>query len=373
MNASPLPCAPEGRRLAAQEAPLFSDMRLLLFNLATDTQHPILGFTTQWVRALAERVRSVDVITMVAGKLDVPANVRVHSVGKELGYSEPRRVLEFYRHLFGILARGKIDGCFSHMMPIFSVLAGPVLRARGIPLVTWYAHPSLTPTLKLAHFASHRMVTSLPNAYPYRKDKLTIIGQGIDTMLFAPAADAVPPDNVILCVGRISRVKNLAVLIRAVAQLPGKFQLVILGATAGAPDEAHLGELRALIAELKIEDSVTFEKPVPPTELPAHFRRCAVHVNLTPAGFGDKVAWEAMSCGRPCLVANVDFAETLGDRRAELLFQLGDSDDLARKLSAVLHKSAAERSAIGQYLRTQVERLHSLPRLAERILKQLHV
>ena len=45
--------------------------------------------------------------------------------------------------------------------------------------------------------------------------------------------------------------------------------------------------------------------------------------------------------------------------------------DLAQKLAALLAKSSAERAAIGADLRAQVERLHSLPRLAERILAEL--
>ena len=341
---------------------------LLLFNLATDTQHPILGFTTQWIRELAARVESIDVITMRAGKIDVPENVRVHSVGAEHGWSEPRRALEFYRLLFRILRTEPIDGCFSHMMPIFSALAGPVLRARGIPLVTWYAHPSLTPTLKLAHFASHRMVTSLPTAYPYRKDKLTVIGQGIDTTLFAPGP-ALAQDRAVLCVGRISPVKDHPTLLRAVAKLDCR--LTVLGATAGAEDERYLATLHRLAAELGIAHRVTFVPSVPPTELPAHYSRCHVHVNLTPAGFGDKVAWEAMSCGRPCLVANADFRETLGDHSEGLLFKHGDAEDLAKKLTALLSRSEEERTKIGQHLRAQVQRLHSLPTLADRILHEV--
>src|SRR5215207_4259185 len=114
-------------------------MRLLLFNLVTDADDPILGFTSRWISALAGRVESVDVVTMSAGRLELPANVRVFSVGKERGYGEPRRVVEFYRHLFRLTRGGRIDGCFSHMMPLFSAMAAPVLRARGIPLVTWFA------------------------------------------------------------------------------------------------------------------------------------------------------------------------------------------------------------------------------------------
>ncbi len=78
-------------------------MRLLLFNLATDADDPLLGFTTFWIRAIARRVTSIHVITMRSGRCDLPDNVTLYSVGKEKGYSEPRRVLEFFRHLFSIL------------------------------------------------------------------------------------------------------------------------------------------------------------------------------------------------------------------------------------------------------------------------------
>ncbi|MGH7551755.1 MAG: glycosyltransferase family 4 protein [Longimicrobiales bacterium] len=345
-------------------------MRLLLFNLVTDVKHPILGFTTQWIRELAAHVESIDVITMCAGEIAVPDNVRVYSTGRERGWSEPRRMVEFYRHLFRVLGERRIDGCFSHMIQVFSVLAAPVLRARGIPLVTWYAHPQLSPTLKLAHFVSNRMVTSLPSAYPYRKDKVSVIGQGIDTTLFAPADRVMADDALILCVGRLSPVKSHATLLRAFARLPPHLRLEIVGATSGAADEAYAAGLGALAMELGVADRVILAPPVPPSELPAYYRRCAVHVNLTPVGSGDKVAWEAMSCGRPCLVANADFRETLGTHADRLLFH-GD-EDLAAKIATLLQESAASRAAMGLDLRANVVRLHSLPRLAERILEQLH-
>ena len=97
-------------------------MRILLFNLATDLDDPILGFTTHWIWALAQRVERIYVITMRTGRVEMPANVQVYSVGKELGYSEPRRLVEFYRHLWRILRHDRIDLCFSHMMPLFTVL-----------------------------------------------------------------------------------------------------------------------------------------------------------------------------------------------------------------------------------------------------------
>ncbi|MFL5540231.1 MAG: glycosyltransferase family 4 protein [Longimicrobiaceae bacterium] len=349
-------------------------MRLLLLNLAMDADHPILGFATRWVAALAARAESVDVITLTAGRLELPANVRVFSLGKERGYGRARMAAELYRHLLRLTAGGRVDGCFSHMAQRFSAMAGPVLRLRGIPLVTWYAHPSLTPTLRAAHWVSNRMVTSLPSAYPYRHDKLSVIGQGIDVSLFSPGGRPDPGPPLLLCAGRLSPVKDHATLLRAAALLRDRegldFRVAVVGSPAGA-HPGYAGELREQVRALGLEERVRFEPGVPMEALVGWYRRCAAHVNLTPAGFGDKVAWEAMSCGRPCLVANEDFRETLGREAGRLLFRHGDAESLARHLGALLREPPAALDAVGAYLRGQVVRLHSLDALAEKVLALL--
>jgi glycosyltransferase involved in cell wall biosynthesis len=330
-----------------------------------------LGFTTRWIQALAKRVEFIHVITMRAGRIEVPENVRVYSVGNEKGYSEPRRVVEFYRYLFRVLREDRIDACFSHMIPIFTVLAAPVLKVKKIPIVTWYAHPSLTWVLKLAHHLSDRMVTSVATAYPYRKDKLVVIGQGIDTDLFCP--DGSPPEEppMILCVGRLSPVKDHPTLIRAAALLRERwkkpFRVVILGGPAGPKDEPYVRSLHQLVEELNLQDIVSFHPPVPQSALPNWYRRCTVHVNLTPTGFGDKVAWEAMACAKPCLVANEGFRETLGEYSNILFFRYNDSIDLASKLSLILDLPFPEQKCIGQYLRERVVQIHSLDKLVMRL------
>jgi glycosyltransferase involved in cell wall biosynthesis len=346
-------------------------MRLLLFNLATDADDPILGFTTRWIQALAKRVEFTHVITMRAGRIEVPENVLVYSVGKEKGYSEPRRAVEFYRHLFYILREDRIDACFSHMIPIFTVLAAPVLKVKKISIVTWYAHPSLTWVLKLAHHLSDRMVASVATAYPYRKDKLVVVGQGIDTDLFYPDGSPLEEPPMILCVGRLSPVKDHPTLIRAAALLRerwGKpFRVVILGEAAGPKDEPYVRSLNQLVEELNLQDIVSFHPAVSQSALPNWYRRCTVHVNLTPTGFGDKVAWEAMACAKPCLLANEGFRETLGEYSNILFFRYKDSIDLASKLSLILDLPFPEQECIGQYLRERVVQLHSLDKLVMRL------
>ena len=350
-------------------------MKLLLFNLATDADDPILGFTTRWIQALAKRVEFIHVITMRAGKVEVPENVQVYSVGKEKGYSEPRRAVEFYRHLFRVLREDCIDACFSHMIPIFTVLAAPVLKVKRIPIVTWYAHPSLTWILKLAHHLSDRMVASVATAYPYRKDKLVVVGQGIDTDFFCPNGSHPEEPPMILCVGRLSPVKDHPTLIRAAALLRERwqkpFRVVILGGPAGPKDEPYVRSLHQLVEELNLQDIVSFHPPVPQSALPNWYRRCTVHVNLTPTGFGDKVVWEAMACGRLCLAANEGFRETMGEYAGTLLFQYGNAESLAECLLRLLSLTFNERQSIGEYLRKRTIALHSIDRLAEKLIALL--
>ena len=348
-------------------------MRLLLFNLATDADDPVLGFTSAWIRALAARCASVDVVTMRAGRIEMPDNVRVHSVGKEHGHSVPRRVAGFYRVLFRALRHSRIDACFSHMMPAFSVLGGPVLRARGIPLVTWYAHPSLTPTLRIAHHLSDRMVASLPSAYPYRRDKLTVVGQGIDTSLFSPGDGGSDPP-LVLCVGRLSPIKDHPTLIEAAARLSAageRFQVAVVGGPASPRDAPYVRDLRAQAEARGVGGIVDWVGPVRPSELPDWYRRCAAHVNLTRTGSGDKSALEAMSCARPSVLANEGFRDVLGPHAERLWFPRGDAAALAERLRGLLRLTAPERSAIGADLRARVVQGHGLDRLAGRLVEIL--
>jgi len=107
-------------------------------------------------------------------------------------------------------------------------------------------------------------------------------------------------------------------------------------------------------------------------ELPFWYRKCTLHVNLTPTGFGDKVAWEAMSCGKPCLAANAGFADTFGMYKDLLFFQHGDAEDLATKLEGQLWLSHHERVQLGSYLRSRVLQKHALENLADNLVTLFH-
>jgi glycosyltransferase involved in cell wall biosynthesis len=359
---------------SAAPAPRLAD-HMLIFNLAMDEDDPILGFATGWVNALAVQCRRVSVITMRAGRLGTRENVCVHSAGAESGLSRPRRIARFFTLLRTIISAERVDVCFSHMMPKFSVLGGPALKVRRIPLITWYAHPSCTAWVRAAHMMSDRVVTSFPHTYPYRRDKLRVIGQAVDTDLFSPGPSGSSQRRV-LYVGRVSPVKNLDVLLEAVARVRADadfsdIQLTIIG-RAPSRDARYAEHLKDTVRRLGIIDAVEWISGVPHRNVVDSYRAASVHVNLTARGFGDKVALESMSCGVPCIVANDDFGDLLGDESRRLLVPPRDVARLSDRMRDVLSMSAVDRARMGRALRRSIEYDHSLSTLPQRLGRVVH-
>ncbi|MCC6443330.1 MAG: glycosyltransferase family 4 protein [Armatimonadetes bacterium] len=346
-------------------------MRVLLFNLATDADDSILGFTTRWIQSLARQVEFIHVVTMQSGRVAVPGNVRVYSLGKEKGWSEVRRAAAFYRYLFDILHQDTIDICFSHMIPLFTIMAGPVLRAKRIPIVTWYAHRQVTPQLKLAHYFSTRIVTSAEASYRYKRDKVEVLGQGIDTGLFTPDGAMHDDSPLLLSVGRLSPIKDPMTMVRAVHLLHQRGYNTVRMALVGGPpehDQSYADKVRHLVRELHLEECAQFVGALPFEKVAGWHRLAFAHVNASPTDHSiDKAALEAMACGKPSLSSTEAFRETMGIHADTLLFRQGDADDLAVKIEALIKMPPAELHDMGCYLRGRIVQMHSLDHLSEKL------
>lgn len=343
---------------------------LLLFNLATDADDPILSFTTHWLNRLAACYEHVDVITMRVGRLEVAPNVSVYSVGKERGYSEPRRVVEFYRVLSRLLRQRSYTACFAHMMPLFAVLGAPLLR--GVPMTLWYTHRQAHRTLRLATAASFRVVTAASDSFPLPTPKLRVIGHGIDTDFFAPDAQVVPAEPpVIVHVARLMPIKHQATLIRALAVIP-EVRAVFIGDVPPGTDAAYRAELEALARELGMSQRVIFAGNIPPEAVRDWNRRAAFAVNLSPAGLFDKGALEGMAVGVPTLVASAAFDDVTGGDPRFCVPAPDDHAALAPRLRELLALSAAQRQQIGSDQRQRVIAAHSLDGLITRLVSVLN-
>lgn len=348
-------------------------MRLLLFNIKTDERAPLLGFACGWVRALAQHCEGIDIITMQRGTFVLPAHVRVFSLGRERGLPRPLRLLNFYRHLLGLLATRTYDACFAHMTPLFAGLAGPALRACGIPLALWYTHRQRSAQLRLGAMMASRVLSAHESSFPYPSDKLRVLGHGIDGDLYKPLPAARLPagrELRLVQVGRLAAIKHQKTTLQAAAATD--FHISLVGGTqTGTPPQYERG-LRRFVQEQGLERRVQFTGEQPPKQALGWIQRATVAVNLSPPGLFDKAALESMACAVPTIVANPAFAALLGEFRDDLL--VAGSDDVAglrERLERLARLSTRQRASMGMALRTNVLRAHSLQQLVPKLVSVL--
>lgn len=283
-------------------------MNLLMFNLAVDAEHVTLGFGLKWIEALSRRFSHIDIVTMAAGKFSVPENVTVWSVGREKGYPEWLRAIRFYRIAARILMRRRVDVVFTHMIPIFAILFWPVAKVMRLKNLLWYAHGTITPTLKLAHMLVDHVVSSTPEGFRLASDKVTFIGQGIDGSLyrFRPRR----PDEIlrIITVGRISSSKGLHILVEALERwYPAPpWQLNIVGDATSDDERRYADQLRQQ-ASPRCQQNIVFKGRLDPEFIAEELVAADVFINLSATGSLDKAIVEAMASGCPVLSSNDAF------------------------------------------------------------------
>lgn len=340
--------------------------RLLVCNQAVDADDPVLGFCVGWLRALAARCDHVDVVTMRAGAHDLPANVRVHSLGKELGRSEARRAAELCRVLAGLLHRSRPDACLVHLAPVLAVLAAPALWCRRVPLTVWHTHPAVPPVLAAAARVADTVVTADAGSFRGRARRVVVTGHGIDTTTFSPGPGPKPgAAATILAVGRVAPVKRFELLVDALERLGPGPRARIVG-PLGPGDAAYATSLRRRAAEVA-PGAVALVGAAPPAAVAQAYRDATVAVSLTAAGSFDKAALEAMACGVPLVTTNPALATV----DPALLAPTDDAAGVASALAAVLARTAEDRRALGGRLRDHVVANHSLERLADLLVDEV--
>ncbi len=351
-------------------------MNLLVFNLAMDADDPVLGHTTAWTNALARRCEHVSVITMRAGRLALEPNVTVYSLGKEFGFSEPRRLARFYRLVGSALRERRTDACFAHMTPLFAVLFAPVARPRRVPILLWYAHSSVTPTLRLAHAVVDRCVTATADGFRLRSEKLFVIGHGVDVERFRPPASTGPAyDTTAVSVGRIAPIKRIDEMIDAIGMLRSENAVALRLSLFGAPSTGSDGRyetcLRQLVHGRGLEEQVSFEGHLTFDEVPAAYHRGALFLNLSETGAIDKAILESMASGCIPISRNASYAAIARENGFGWLVPEPGAAAVADRILRVLDRAAGEGTAITERLRRIVVEQHSLDRLADSLVNQL--
>lgn len=349
-------------------------MNLLWLNQKTDLDDSGLGVAIDWIEAFSKNVDRLVVLTHHAGRLPEFPHVAFHSIGREKGYSEPRRLLEFYRQLYRVLRSETIDACFVHMVPVFGALAAPILRARGIPMVQWYAHRHIPIAMHLSYLMTDRTATCSIDSIGLQGARVVPVGHGIDTDRFRPDEDREKPQNgpfTILSLGRLSPIKRLDVLIEACARLRRDgfdFRLFLVGEARGEGPVDYESVLRELVERVGLTGLVEFTGPVTHAETLAWYHRADLFVNLCDQGSMDKAVLEAMACETPVITTNTAFKSFFDGPGWQGFVPRTEAVAVAEAIRRYLEAAGEERDEERRARRAMVVEDHGLNRFVDKIL-----
>src|SRR5207249_4178186 len=250
------------------------------------------------------------------------------------------------------------DAVLAPMIPVYVLLAAPLVRPRRIPLLLWYTHWRASATLRVAERLATTIVSVDRRSFPLESAKVRPIGHGIDVNEFDCAERRGHTGVRALVLGRYSPAKGIETILRGAAQVEG-VEVEVRGASSNGLERRHRRELERLGTPLG--------DAVPRAQVPGLFARADVLVNNMEAGAPDKVVYEAAAACLPVLASNPVFDELLSGY--PLAFQRDSPESLADRLRWLAALSVEERAEIGRTLRQRVAKHHSVETWADGILE----
>src|SRR5947209_11829976 len=157
-----------------------------------------LGATRAKIAALARRVDEVVVICDRGVEGVLPENCRLRVFGAR------RRSVRAWRYLSSLVAelREPPVAVIGHMVPLYTLVAAPFVRARRVPLMLWYTHWKGHSVLRMAGLVCTHLLSLDVRSYPLPSRKVHGIGHGIDLREF-------PCQPTVTLAGRPLRVMSL--------------------------------------------------------------------------------------------------------------------------------------------------------------------
>jgi glycosyltransferase involved in cell wall biosynthesis len=209
--------------------------------------------------------------------------------------------------------------------------------------------------------SSHASAREIRRDFAVAPEQLHMLGNGLDTDLFAPDASVARAASEILCVGRWSDPnKGIVHLVRALAQLPPHVTLTLVD------DDHPQHDARVVARAGGYEDRIRITGRVETAELVRLYRRATiVAVPSLYEGFGLPAA-EAMACGAPVVASAAGaLPEVIETGGGGLLVPPADPDALAKAVATLLEQPDARRRLAAD-ARSRIVDAYSWPRIAER-------
>jgi glycosyltransferase involved in cell wall biosynthesis len=336
-------------------------MRLLIITQSVDSSDPQFSFFHRWLQEFAKRFELVHVICLKEGMYMLPANVIVHSLGKEEGESRGKYIRRLY--WYALKLAGKYDAVFVHQNQEYVLLAGWLWRLMGKRVYLWRNHWAGSALTDIAVKFCAKIFCTSAFSYTAKFPNNKVMPVGIDTELFSPVKGSHRHET-ILSLGRIAPSKHLEVIIEALPILRDgglEIKAHIYG-NALYEHQEYEKSLHQRASDLHVDHLVVFHPGVSNAQIPSIYSGHEIFINCSESGMYDKTIFEALACGALTFASSQDYAKA-GDAR--LVFD-GTARDLALKVKQYLKfpdmekekmRAEGQKLAASQSLATLIERL----------------
>src|SRR3954471_12471479 len=254
--------------------------RLVFVTQLVDPDDPALAATVPQIRALAERLDEVVVLTARAVDGVLPPNCRVRTFDAPV---QALRGARFAAALSAELAPRPL-GVLAHMAPVYAILAAPLARPLRVPVLLWFTHWLRRRRLEVAERLATRVLTVDETSFPFRSPKVRAIGHAVDVDRFACAEPRDGTPLRLLALGRYSPPKDYEALAAGVSLARARG----VDVTLDVHGPTLTDEERAYRSRLGDQDGVRFGGPVPGSAVPDLLRHYDGLASATRAGSADK-------------------------------------------------------------------------------------
>ena len=348
-------------------------MKLLIVTQAVDLDDPVLGFFHRWIEELAKRFESIEVVCLQKGRYHLPANVRVHSLGKECGRPRfiPRlvyavRFLKIVWHL-----RHDYDAVFIHMNEEYVLIGGLLWRSIGKQVYLWRNYHGGSFRTDTAMALCTKIFCTSRYSYTAKNKKTDIMPVGVDTEQFFPDALVPRIPHSVLFLSGMWPSKHPEVLIEALT-IVHKKEIAYTADFYGSPlpqTEAYYASLKKQVADAGLAQEIIFHPSIPNNATPDLYRAHEIFVNCSPSGMYDKTIFEAAASGCLVLASSRDFAQITDSR---CVFPEYDANILATHLEMLFALPEIEKENLRKQLQQRASADHSLVVLAQRLVEAIH-
>lgn len=346
--------------------------KLLIVTQIVDKNDPVLGFMHGWIEAFSQECEQLLVIGLSVGQYSFPSNVQVLSLGKESGASRLKYIYRMLR--YSIQYRHMYDTVFAHMNPEYVVPWALVWRSLGKKVSLWYAHGKVTLMLRLGAALCNKIFTSTALGFRIKTDKLSIVGQGIDTNLFTKKENAKNEPFSIVTIGRIAPSKDYETLILAsecLLQQGVSHCVTIIGGIGQSGYDKYFEDLKRMVTERKFSH-IEFLGPKTQAEIVSYLHNATVFANMGQTGSLDKAMLEGMSCGTPVVSCNEALEEILGpELKSRYMYPKKDYQAFAKRLAMIAKMTSGEYISVSNTMHDIVAENHSLRSFVKKIVSHL--